>query len=478
MELKKQGWAVIPLVEGLLPREMTGKPKIDLLHGCITIELGLRAEAARAFSPVEDFVAEPSRGELTWKNMNLRHSLWEDARINRRAYNIDFSCPALTIYLQRLCDWTERVAQATAYAHKLFPAMKMRCGLMSLFNSRLPDSLFRHFCEEYGDPKTFFCLHTANGYENYFTNFSTKMSTRCVVRNVTADNVVRSASLPNPILFDRFFEHNKHLVDNVFVKMEQVMSVRRSTGKATEVDPLAIACEKRIMEWRDKGGKVACLFGKVVCDSGVPYDGGPIHDDLKDWLHHSIEAVRGTNTMLLIKPHPHELNEQIATYLNEYFTDLIDAELPDNVIILGHRWFDIQALKRFVDLGLIYNGTTAIELALLKIPCVLCSYFGPIDYPVGHIVPKSRKHYENILTFRSRSKPTKDMTERAAIWLEYMSNSRFTIDYRYHTRPITNKVIYPPYWFDEDIRNYLAKGDRNVEILAKRATGALAEPSI
>ena len=91
-----------------------------------------------------------------------------------------------------------------------------------------------------------------------------------------------------------------------------------------------------------------------------------LHADLKDWLHHSIEAVRGTDTMLLIKPHPHELNEQIATYLNEYFTDLIDVELPENVVVLGHRWFDIQALKRFVDLGVIYNGTTAIELALLQ----------------------------------------------------------------------------------------------------------------
>src|SRR5690606_15818090 len=38
MELKRMGWAVVPLVEGLLPREMTGRSEIDLLHGCITIE--------------------------------------------------------------------------------------------------------------------------------------------------------------------------------------------------------------------------------------------------------------------------------------------------------------------------------------------------------------------------------------------------------------------------------------------------------
>jgi len=146
-------------------------------------------------------------------------------------------------------------------------------------------------------------------------------------------------------------------------------------------------------------------------------------------------------------------------------------------MVLGHHWFDIPSLKAFVDLGLIYNGTTAIEMALLEIPCILTNHFAPIDYHVGHIVPESRAQYEALLRFEIEKKSLPDARARAAMWLEYMNNGRFAVDYRYHTRPITNKVIYPPYWIEEDLQSYLSKGDPNVRILAGRAIGTLAEPS-
>ena len=64
-------------------------------------------------------------------------------------------------------------------------------------------------------------------------------------------------------------------------------------------------------------------------------------------------------------PHPHEINQQIASFPNAYFSDLITTQLNDNVIILGHRWLDLHMLEGIVDLGLIYNGTTSIELGIL-----------------------------------------------------------------------------------------------------------------
>ncbi|WP_133170171.1 hypothetical protein [Kumtagia ephedrae] len=478
MMLKRRGWAVIPLVEGLLPRELTGNPRIDVLHGCITLENSFRPEAEWQLPALEGFKAEPQKGILRWGNIDLSHSMMEDARIGRRAFNIDLTCPSLSTYLDGLCLWTQRYAKAAAYARAHFSTMGLRCGFMTLFNSRLPESLFRSYCDEFGDPDTFFCLHTANGYENYFKNFQTSISTRCVIRNVTKHRHVRASSMPIPEFFESYYQLHKKNIADVLTRIEAVASIRRTTAGQSNPDPAVEACEKRIMEWRAKGGKVVCLLGRVVCDSAVPFDGGPAHKDLSDWLNHSIEAVRDTDTLLLIKPHPHELNESIGTYLNEYFVDLIKVDIPDNVIILGHRWFDIQSLKRFVDLGLLYNGTAAVEMALLEIPTVLCGHFGPIDYPLGHLVPTGRRQYENMLRFKSRAKAAPDMRARAAIWLHYMSMSGFILDYRYHARPMTNKVVYPPYWIDEDMQSYVKHGDAQASILAKRAIGILDEPRI
>jgi capsular polysaccharide export protein len=223
----------------------------------------------------------------------------------------------------------------------------------------------------------------------------------------------------------------------------------------------------RIHKWRKKGGKIACAFGKVVCDSGVPYDGGPAHANMREWINHTIESVKGSDTLLLIKPHPHELKEEIACYLNETFLDLIDQPLPENVIYLGHRWFDIHALKGFVDFGLIYNGTTAVELGVLDIPSVLCSSYAPIDYPVGHATPKNQAHYRKMVRGEIKLDVSEDLRKRAAFWLYYMNGASVTRNYRYHARQITNKFIYPSWWFKKDISSYFIQGDPEVTALAK-----------
>ena len=441
LELRRRGWAVVNLVEGLLPVEPSGRPEIDLLAGCITIERGLTAEAEAAFPRLEGFRPDPAAGRLDWMGLGLSHSLLEDARIARRTYDVDFSCPALQQALARLCGATELMARALVQARRSLGAAGLRAGFLSLYNSRLPDSLFRLYCQAEGDPQRFFALQTANGYENYFANFANPISTRCVIRNVTLHPEVRSASFPTPANFDRYVAANRDRAGAVLGRVEAIAMARRTEGADTGPDPEAQACAARIEAWRGRGGHVACLFGRVVCDSAVPFDGGPVHADLKTWLNQSIEAVRGADTLLLIKPHPHEMNEQIATYLNQYFRDLIEQPLPDNVIYLGHRWFDIAALRRFVDLGLVYKGTVAVELALMGIPCLQANHFGPIDYPLGHPQPQSRAEYEAMLRFERPAVAAADMPARAALWLDNMSNGRFALDYRYHARPVTNRVV-------------------------------------
>ena len=114
----------------------------------------------------------------------------------------------------------------------------------------------------------------------------------------------------------------------------------------------------------------------------------------------------------------------------------------------------------------------AIELGILEIPSILCGHFAPIDYPIGQATPKNKQDYEKMVRFEKKIQVAPDLKYRAAAWLYYMSGDKITLDYRYISRPITNKVVYPPYWFEEDIVKYLSKGDENV---SKLAHGALYE---
>jgi hypothetical protein len=474
MEMRKKGWAVVPLVKGILPLDKTNDPRIDRFLGCLTPECLFDRKVARLLKPIKGFVPDVDKGQLRWNNINLDHLVWEEAAINRRRYNIDYTCPELRKSTGRLAEWTRLTAIALENINQTLVSGGIECGFMVLQQSRLPDAVVRFYLEEFGDPDKFFCIHSANGYQNYFANFTSHVSTKTTLRNMTLHRELRSASFPVPSEFEAFYKENQARGAEMLQAVREITQIRRSTAGQTERLPEAQECLDRIRAWRNDGGKVACLFGKVVCDSAVPFDGGPAHSSMKDWLNHAIESVRGSKTLLLIKPHPHELRHEIGTFLTEYFTDLVEIELPDNVMILGHRWFDLQDLDGLIDLGVIYNGTSAAELGVLGIPCVLCGHFGPIDYPIGHAVPKSREHFRRMLRFSQRIVVAKDLKERSAAWIYFMSGDHIARDYRYHSRQITNRVVYPPWWFREDIERYLSEGDPNVEALARRAV----EPSI
>lgn len=462
MELKRLGWAVISLSEGLLPTERTNNNHINKFIDVIT----MNREIKRTSGLKKDihFVTDLKQGQMQWKDIDLSHVLWEESAINKRIYDVDYTCPGLTKYLENISTTTESAATVLENIFEAKDDIGVRIGFIIQFNARLPDALYRFYCEQYGDPKDFFCIHSANGYQNYFSNFSTNISSKCVVRNMTKYPHTRSASFPLPEEFDVFYQENKYRVEEILQTVGGVTNVKRSISYDDD------SVEKRatiqyINNWRASGKKVVCAFGKVVYDSGVPFDGGAAHSSMKDWINHSIKTVEGTDTLLLIKPHPHELNQQISTFGNAVFRDIIEEE-NRNTIFLEHNWFKMDDLKDLIDFAIVYNGTSSIELGVMDIPTILCGHFGTIDYPVGHPVPNNRLHFENMLKGETELVVDSELKYKSAVWLFYMGSSLFTTDYRYHSRPVTNKVLYPPYWFDKDVNRYLTKGDQNIRKLA------------
>lgn len=462
MELKRLGWAVIPLSEGLLPTEKTNNVYINEFIDVITMNREIKRDSKLELDT--EFDISLSQGKMQWKDIDLSHVLWEESAINKRIYDVDYTCPALNNYLENIYTTTKSAATVLDNIHKLKDDIGLRIGFIVQFNARLPDALYRFYCEEYGDPKEFFCIHSANGYQNYFSNFSTNISSKCVVRNMTKYPHTRSASFPLPEEFEVFYQENKYRAEEILETVSGVTNVKRSVSYDDD------SVEKRaaiqyINSWRAAGKKVVCAFGKVVYDSGVPFDGGAAHSDMKDWINHSIETVNGTDTLLLIKPHPHELNQQISTFGNAVFRDIIQEE-NQNIIFLDHNWFKMHDLKDLIDFAIVYNGTSSIELGVMDIPAILCGHFGTVDYPVGHPSPNDRLHFEQMLKGEVELECDDELRYKSALWLFYMGSSLFTTDYRYHSRPVTNKVLYPPYWFNKDVNRYLTKGDQNVRKLA------------
>lgn len=468
-EMKREGWAVVPLFSGLLPPETTGVPEIDVLNGAISPNLRLDPAAETAFPALEGFEVGPDTGHLAWSGIDLSHPLWEDAAIARRRYHIDWTCPEMRSMVTTHAARTKAVLRALEHARGL----DLPVATLTNLPARLPDAAVRFYCEQKGDPERFYMLHGANGYQNYFTNFATNVSQRFVLRNMTAHPETRAASMPVPEHFERYYTAAASRLPAIRARFAATPATPRSTlGEGRP--PEAQAFLEELSSWRAGGGRVACAFGKVVCDSSVPFDGGPAHASMEDWITHACAAVARSRTMLLIKPHPHELNDRIATFPTELFADLLPTPLPENVSLLGHRWFDIADIAGQIDLGVVYNGTTAVELGLMGVPCLLSGHFAPIDYPIGHVVPQSRAEFEAYLRFEQPATVAPDLADRAAVWLDYMASEHFTLPYRYHVRTVTNTVLYPPWWYEEDLAT--APDDPAVAELTARALNRGREP--
>ena len=75
LEMKRQGWAVVPLFEGLLPKEETGDLGLDLLNGCLTLNRRVHPAVKDRFAPVgsSNGTAEPGASRSTGSICRMRY---------------------------------------------------------------------------------------------------------------------------------------------------------------------------------------------------------------------------------------------------------------------------------------------------------------------------------------------------------------------------------------------------------------------
>jgi capsular polysaccharide export protein len=185
-------------------------------------------------------------------------------------------------------------------------------------------------------------------------------------------------------------------------------------------------------ELRQNGSRILCALGKIPYDLAVPYQGGPAHQDISDWINHTVETVGKTeNTMLLIKPHPHELNYAISHKPNETFVDLITNYncLPQNIRILPYHGISIQHLIQVVDCFLCWNGSSIAEIGALGSKIIAADDWAAKNYPVDVMMPKDRAHYEQLL----RGEITVEMhplfQSKSRAYISYLTEAPFALKY-------------------------------------------------
>ncbi|MFK7968378.1 MAG: hypothetical protein AB8B68_04435 [Rickettsiaceae bacterium] len=467
-ELRKKGCAVIYLGQGVLPFESTGNENIDKFHGIIghTYDY-LRDEYCSNNFLYKDWKIDWQNKKVLCEGINSYQGILEYLANRYRRLRIDVNNKIINTFYQTQLRKAYKAFRVCEMIYDDVAAKGIEVSFFAVSAQTNPAYVFKEFCAFKGKDKGMNFYFALNGYENYYTNLGTKISGTLAIANMTENYQRRS-----PLIAVRkdFEEWIKKTGNTTLKKCEKEINnwlKKDRVGNQGIISPEAKIVWQKVVDNRASGKKIIVVYGKVLCDLGVPYDGGAAHKDMYDWINHTIECARGSNSLVLVKPHPHEKKPEISRYLTEYLVDLIDVEVPQNVILLDNNWFSNYQLTEIVDLAVLWNGTSCLELGAKNIPVVMCAYFGQFDYPVDFYYPKNKKDYFNIIQGKKVIKPIMGNDSKCKLLLKYLKEE-LSVEYRYVPRAATNDPVGTPYWIEEDLKKYYNDSDNNIKTLAKK----------
>lgn len=329
---------------------------------------------------------------------------------------------------------------------------------------------YRVFCEARGYRDDVEFIAVSAGYDNYFKNIGDARSETLTALNLTRNPHSRGSFLGTAEGFEKYWQENSARLPELRQQAAQWLTAKRAQHAPDSVQRDEVL--DRIREAKTSGKKVLLLIGKVIYDLGVKYTQGVCHADMSEWITDTVRYANSRkDVLLLIKPHPHESLKSLTMTSDAVPTlrDLITTQLGTNVIYLPHNMFTIGDLQGEIDLGILWNGTSALELAAWGIPVLLGDVWGHYDYPIGFTRPNSRREYRRMMSNPALVDSSQRMRDRAICFLHYMGSDEVGIRNPYTRTSTLNYDQFTASTIDFDkLREFVESGDPKLAELFDR----------
>lgn len=417
------------------------QPKIDLEKRIIEIA------GFNCYEPIFEFV---SRYQFTYK-FNYQSDAWARRRANMLIRTFD----RLFAYIEEVEEWVIKNEKKVYFIS----------NAPHLHNA----AAFRIYCENagYQNGLNFICINS--GYDNYFKNIGDSKTETLTALNMTKNLQSRNSFLGTSRDFESYYK--EHIKDYEIIKdkAQRWLNYRRGNDvNDAKMTSKKIEIREQIEMAKRNGKRIYVLVGKVIFDLGVKYIKGIVHDDMSDWITHTVEIVKeDSDALLLIKPHPHERREDLVL-TNEKIdnlSSLIRTNLSENIIYLDSDMFQISELAPYIDLGLVWNGSSALELAAQKIPVLVADVWGHYDYPIGFLKPKDINEYEYYFKNPKEIKDLDLLQKRAIMFLNYMGSENVRITNQYTKTASLNFHQFDSFIYEKEIDHLIQEGDKQLERL-------------
>ena len=150
------------------------------------------------------------------------------------------------------------------------------------------------------------------------------------------------------------------------------------------------------------------LFSNVFWDIGVS-ECGYVYDNVIDWIIDTINILKDKSDInLYIKPHPAEISEgtQSLSGIENIIKSKIE-NIPKNVFFIEPEWkLNTYDLFKFIDIGLIFNGTIGLEMLSNDVPVISVGKTPSFELNLMYEPNSKNEYYEllnsNLSTFHDK----------------------------------------------------------------------------
>ena|GEM_PF-4197942 len=469
LEAKRNGYIVMPTSPRTFDVEPTSYKELNKLAGSMhndrDIDIIQNAEELQ-----RNWKMDLANKQISYKNYNIYQPIYEFVSRYQFTYFLNYETDAFTKakvhtlikYLNRIFLYCEQIEKW---------AIKHKKAVRFVSNApHFPHAAgYRIYCEVRGYKHNLNYIVLSHGYDNYFKNIGDAQTETLTALNLTTNPYSRNSFLGTKAEFERFYQRNIQRIDMYRTIAKEWMQWNRSVMTVGVDSKRKQEILAKVKKYKKAKKQIYLLNGKVVFDLCVKYTQGTCHDDMSHWLTHTVETIaKNPDILLLIKPHPHEMRKDLTMTSETTITlkNLIKTELVANTIYLDSNMFTINELVDYIDLGILWNGTSALEFAAQKIKTVVCDVWGHYDYPIGFIKCDTLKMYEQFLNNPHTLAHNDDIQDKAIMFLNYMGSDVLNVKNPYtKTSTLNYFQFYNSQIFSEEIDEYIQNGDENLSIL-------------
>jgi len=459
------GWGVTLLGEdGLLPK--SGDPKVRAFDG-ILVQKNRTTQYLRGSdenAPLQhEWIIDLDKGRCEAKGIEFYPLFWSLLTRWERRYFIDPNHETTRKRFEALLHSADAMLTVVERLERFSLERDLPVRIIAPEPLYPPSGIFNFYCREYNRKNNLEFFDIEPAYEGYFKGGKGTFFSTFTGENLTRHKLFAAVNLRKE-RFDAWLAQ-KHDVKTLVNDSKALLDLNRTNRKLNSESDAIVS---RIERHKLSGGRVLCAFGLLLYDLGVPKDHGPAHQSMSDWVTHTVNLVKNSDDLLLVKPHMVEAQQPKFDQPIEVFADLLPKPLPKNVIVLDPLAFNLNDILPFLDLAIVWRGTVALELAMMKVPVIAAAHFQVFGNIVTLPQPVDNQDYCRMVKEPNSVKLSDEQAETAALYLQFLKSSDNFLPFPYATFGKKKKI--PPFskWHRKQLQSFRPNGDSTIQELCAR----------